>query len=132
MKDQVLKLNSGSIEKIEILEDRIEFFPSQLCWHEGKTWRNREFNGQLRVKLYKYKTKNQNKKARKVKCGIDVFMWIKLHKFKSLKPIRSAIRMITNWGTKTHLHLLSKLQSHCHCSHAAHLHIVYVGKLLQR
>ena len=36
MKNQVHVLNSGSIEKIEIFRDRIEFFPSQLCEVRGQ------------------------------------------------------------------------------------------------
>ena len=31
MKNQVIELNLGSIEKIRIFRDRIEFFSSQLC-----------------------------------------------------------------------------------------------------
>ena len=40
MKNQNFELNSGSIEKIEIFKDRIEFFPSQLCEVNGKLKKN--------------------------------------------------------------------------------------------
>ena len=57
MENQILELNSGSIEKIEIFGDPIEFFQANCAKLRVKL----KFNGQLRVKVHKSKVRDQNK-----------------------------------------------------------------------
>jgi hypothetical protein len=57
----------------------------------GEIEENWKFNGQLRVKLHKSKTNDQNEKS----AGIWGWDWslsrVKLNKIESLKPIKSVI-----------------------------------------
>ena len=63
----------------------------------GQVEDNWEFDGQLKVKLYKSKEKDQNKKKTcKVKVNNEFLTGIQLHKIKSLKPIRGVIEPIKN------------------------------------
>ena len=59
MKNQLLEFNSGSIEKIEIFGDPIEFFQANCAKLRVKL----KFNGQLRVTLHKSKARDQHDKG---------------------------------------------------------------------
>ena len=59
MKNQILEFNSGSIEKIEIFGEPIEFFQANCAKLRVKL----KFNSQLRVKVHKSKARDQNKKG---------------------------------------------------------------------
>ena len=116
MKNQVLELNSGSIEKFGIFRRPNWIFPSQLCEIKGQIEDNWEFNGQVRVKSHKSKTEDQNKRARKAKVAVKILIGIQSHKFKSSKLIEGAIRTITDSVMKLYFHLSKIIQACLHYS----------------
>jgi hypothetical protein len=63
-----------------------------IDWNRGEIKENWKFNGQLRVKLHKSKTKDQNKKDAEIQGLYWSVTWAKLHKNRSLGLIRGAIK----------------------------------------
>ena len=60
--------------------------------NKGEIEENWKFNGQLRVNLYKSKTKDQNKKDAEIQDWYWSLARVKLHKIKSLRSIRDVIK----------------------------------------
>ena len=111
MKNQILEFNSGSIEKIEIFRDRFKIFQSNYAKSgvKLKTIENLMVNWGL--KCINLKPWTKIKKTLKAKVAFEILTGIQLHKYKSLKPFRGAIRPITNWGTKLDFHLLQNISN---------------------
>ena len=73
MKNEVLELNSSSIEKIGIFRDRIEVFQAK-CVKSGAKLKSSMINwGLNRINL---KPKTRLKKECKAKVGVDILMGI--------------------------------------------------------
>ena len=66
MRNQVLEFNSGSIKKLIIFEDWIEFFQANCAKSRVQLKTIWEFNGQLRVKYHKLEARDQNKKGAEI------------------------------------------------------------------
>ena len=58
MRNEVLELNSGSVDEIGIFRDQIEFFFKPIMQNQGLNWINWVSNGQLRVKSHKSEIKD--------------------------------------------------------------------------
>ena len=63
MKNQVLEFNLGSIEKIRIFGDLIEFFFKPIAQVRGQIKDNWKFNDQLKDKLHKSEIKDRKGKG---------------------------------------------------------------------
>jgi len=64
---------------------------TQLTEIRGEIKEIWKFNGQLRAKLKKFKTNDQNKKGVEIRGSNWSWPGAKLHKTESLKPIRGVI-----------------------------------------
>ena len=117
MKNQVLKLNSGSIEKNEIFGDWIEFFQTNCVNSKVKLKTIKSLMVNLWLNCINLKSRIKLKKTHKAKVAFEILTGIQLHKIKSLKLIGGAIRTIINWEVKSHFHLLlNSLQMWAHYS----------------
>ena len=105
MRNQVLEINSDSIDEIGIFGDRFEFFQANYAKSGGQIERIESLMVNWDLNRANQKPRTGIKKARKVKVALEILTGIQLHKIKSLESIEGAIRAVVNRGTKSHFYL---------------------------